>query len=447
MLILEIESYQKTNTQQPVRKQLEEGKLRIGRDISNEWSLIDPARVLSKQHCLIEYNGQDYILTDTSTNGVFINSSTDALGRDNSLTLKSGDTIRISDYEINVRVESKSVEHLVAPAAPAPVVEQRTAVSPPPPPPPVSVIDDNRDWKSILEDEPKPEVSIPEPSGAIDVPELAQGHYDAPSVGMSIPEDWGTSSPAQNDIQPLVEKTEDPIPEQISSTNEAAEAAVNQPQPQPQPMPVQTPQTAPAQAVPADQQALITAFLKGAGINPETKLPADAEQTMREIGGLFRQVTMGLMGVLAARGDIKSEFRLSQTMIRPTANNPLKFSLNIDEAMVALLSKRGQGYMQADEAFEEAFEDIKAHQLAVLTGMQSAMKNLLKRLEPQKIQDQGEDRRGVKKLLGGQKSKFWDEYVVLYKTLFQQSEDDFQTIFGHEFAKAYEQQILNQKNH
>jgi len=169
------------------------------------------------------------------------------------------------------------------------------------------------------------------------------------------------------------------------------------------------------------------------------------EQLMIELGSLFRKSTAGLMGVLAARGDIKSEFRLSQTMIKPTENNPLKFSLNIDESMIALINKKGEGYMKAGDAFEEAFDDLKAHQVAVLSGMQTALISLLKRFDPQLIIADEEEVSGMKKMLGGQKSKYWDDFVHLYNKLSRNAEDDFQNIFGSEFAKAYEQQIHNQK--
>lgn len=445
MLTLEIGSYQKANSEQPVTMQLEQGAMRIGRDASNDWSLPDPARVLSKHHCSIERLGNDYFVTDTSTNGVFINTAAEPLGRGNQTKLSDGDSIRISDYEIQVQIQIQSPEPQVSAPVATPTPPVDVPEFAPPPPPPTNVPADGGDWKAMLETQSQPQETPQEPDLAVDVPELTQSHYDAPNVGMSIPEDWGSadiSSPAPDPAPappPLV-------PQQSVSADTAAvtQSVPNQAVEQ-SPPPAAPAAAPPATAPSASSSELLSAFLRGAGIDQNIKLPVNDVEFMQEIGSLFRQVTMGLMGVLAARGDIKSEFRLSQTMIRPTENNPLKFSLNIEEALVALLSKRGQGYMSAESAFDEAIEDIKSHQLAVLTGMQSAMKNLLLRLEPARIKGKDEDKKGMQKLLGGQKSKYWDEYELLYKTLFQQSEDDFQTIFGHEFSKAYEQQIQNQK--
>lgn len=498
MLYLQIESYQKSSSEHPVQMQLEQGAITIGRDPTNAWCLPDPGRVLSKQHCLIEKFQDRYKLTDTSTNGVFINGDTQPVGRDNSVILNSGDIIRLSDYEVSVKIE----ETQSAPESQfEPIQEPVQPVIQTPPPAPASVsFSEGDDWKAMLEGGApavQQDTSDPQVQRAVDVPDIAQSHYDAPSVGMSIPEDWGVQT----------DSIEQPIPEPVGMPS--AEPA--NPIPEPPPMgghsgpipdnfmvqsgvteqvpdfddtPVQNtppivPETAPPQILqPSEQQAVspppapaavqpappvvpmqqegmsagtgqdleaVAAFLKGAGLDPALASNLAPQQMMMEVGGLFRKVTMGLMGVLAARGDIKSEFRLSQTMIKPVENNPLKFSLNIDEAMVALLTKKGQGYMSADAAFDEAFEDLKGHQIAVLTGMQRALRSLLERLDPANIQGQEGEVSGVKKLLGGQKAQYWDDFVLLYKTLFQKTEDDFQTVFGHEFAKAYEEQIRKQK--
>ena len=42
----------------------------IGRKPGNSWVLPDPDRHVSKCHCIIEGDGPDWILTDTSPNGV-----------------------------------------------------------------------------------------------------------------------------------------------------------------------------------------------------------------------------------------------------------------------------------------------------------------------------------------------------------------------------------------
>ena len=106
MLILQIQSYQKQSPNQTSTLTLDQGSITIGRDITNDWSLSDPDRVLSKRHCRIECRDGSYFLTDTSTNGVFVNAAANAVGRDNSVSINPGDMIRIGDYEIGASIEN-----------------------------------------------------------------------------------------------------------------------------------------------------------------------------------------------------------------------------------------------------------------------------------------------------------------------------------------------------
>ena len=45
----------------------------IGRSADNDWVLPDPERFVSSRHAVIESHGPEFVLTDTSTNGTFIN--------------------------------------------------------------------------------------------------------------------------------------------------------------------------------------------------------------------------------------------------------------------------------------------------------------------------------------------------------------------------------------
>ena len=56
---------------------LDEGRLTIGRGPGNDWVLADPQHHLSKTHCVIAFVGGSYVLTDLSTNGVFVNGAAD----------------------------------------------------------------------------------------------------------------------------------------------------------------------------------------------------------------------------------------------------------------------------------------------------------------------------------------------------------------------------------
>ncbi len=84
---------------------LETGRLTIGRGPDNDWILLDPERHLSKQHCEIANTGDAFVVTDTSTNGVFVNGAPAPLGRGQSHALAAGDYLRLGEYEMVARIE------------------------------------------------------------------------------------------------------------------------------------------------------------------------------------------------------------------------------------------------------------------------------------------------------------------------------------------------------
>src|SRR5215467_11755843 len=87
-----------------------------------------------------------------------------------------------------------------------------------------------------------------------------------------------------------------------------------------------------------------------------------------------------------ARASIKDEFRIGQTVIRATGNNPLKFSLDDDDALATLLGTGRRGSMPAEEAVAEAFDDLRLHELATVSAMQAAVRVLLAQFAPEAIE-------------------------------------------------------------
>ena len=52
----------------------------IGRAPDNDWILPDPDRYVSAHHAIIDYQGGAYYLTDSSSNGVYVNDSDQSVG-------------------------------------------------------------------------------------------------------------------------------------------------------------------------------------------------------------------------------------------------------------------------------------------------------------------------------------------------------------------------------
>lgn len=195
------------------------------------------------------------------------------------------------------------------------------------------------------------------------------------------------------------------------------------------------PPPVPAGPVSGDARAILQAFFEGAGVAGPAN--ADPAVTMRLVGQVFRAMTEGLREVLLSRAAIKSDMRVEQTMIRASNNNGLKFSVNVDDAVTALLSPERPGYMPPLVATKEAFGDIKAHELAVMAGVQTALLNLLQRFDPEALEKRLVQGRLASVMPGSRKARYWDSFTELYKEIAREAEDDFQAVFGRDFAKAY----------
>jgi type VI secretion system FHA domain protein len=189
---------------------------------------------------------------------------------------------------------------------------------------------------------------------------------------------------------------------------------------------------------PAEKAApsLLLAFLEGAEM-PDGSMK-DPEGTMRNLGAAFRGMVSGLREVLIARASIKSEFRIEQTMIRARGNNPLKFSAGDDDALSALLGSGRRVDMTPAEAVTDALRDIRLHELASMAAMQSAVRSLLEGLEPTKLRAAADQGGGMTVLPAQRKARAWDAYEVLFNQTIQALSDDFDSVFGKAFARAYE---------
>lgn len=431
--------------------QLVNGAVSLGRADGNDVILPDPDRTISSRHCIIEERGNDYVVMDISTNGTFLNYMPQPLGPTPS-PLNHGDTIAIGGFEFRVEISAALGAPAMDPYAnlAAPMMDDLLA-----PLPPegeelagfVGGLDDagaatgdaiaallgdgpavGPDATGLSAPAPEPAPLIPEdedifgPGGdpfdgvetsAPDHGASAQDYFAAPpsqaGAGALIPDDW--------DLSESVAVAAPPPQEAISAPQAAA-----------------VPPPATHAPVSGDAARAFLSTVKAGEDLDDAELLAAMERT----GAAYRVMVEGLRDVLMTRASIKSEFRLGQTMISPDGNNPIKFSVSADQAVEAMVKPNMPGYLEAEKAATEAVNDIKAHEVAMMTGMQAAIKKLLERFDPATLSEKIEAKKG---LFGGGKAKRWDVFEKMYSEIASEAEDDFQALFGAAFAKAYEEQL------
>ena len=206
-----------------------------------------------------------------------------------------------------------------------------------------------------------------------------------------------------------------------------------------------TPATAPSAAA-ATPDALTEAFLRGAGLAPRALPHGLTPEIMTIIGSLLRSATAGAVDMLAARAATKREVQASVTIISVQANNPLKFLPNADAALLQLLGKKMPGFMRADVAMRDAFDDLRAHEVGVIAGTRAALTEVLGKFDPAVLGDKLAKGSVLESLMpSARKAKLWDMYLERYLQIRREAEDDFQSIFGRAFVQAYERETARIK--
>lgn len=209
--------------------------------------------------------------------------------------------------------------------------------------------------------------------------------------------------------------------------------------PVPSPSPA-APPARPAAPGTGGADAATLAFLQAAGADVSKLSPDEMVATMASLGGAFRTMVAGLREVLMTRTSIKDEFRMKQTQMSAEQNNPLKWSPSPEFAL-EMMMRPARGYMAADQAVDQALKDIRAHEIATISGMEAAVKAILKRLDPAELAGRLESGSSLGAILGGKKARYWEIYEKMYAEIASDAEDDFQKLFGQEFARAYEEQL------
>ncbi|MCP1673925.1 type VI secretion system FHA domain protein [Natronocella acetinitrilica] len=443
----------------------------VGRADNNDWTLPDPNMEISRCHARIRFQQGRYFLEDTSANGIMLADGVTRIDPAEPYPLDDGVEFLIGDYRIRATIGAQE-----------PLLPETT----PPPAPDVPLEGDAVDPLELLGgavEKPAEAPAAPNQSylnehfappsyreePAAPPPPAEPPATGTPSNGESaplLPDDWWKSPADQPAQQPPVAAPPPPPTEPSPPPMSAPQApAAAEPPPAPGPRPTpggrggytggepETPAPPPFQAPAPGQSAVpdqasggvpdqaLRQMLAGAGLDPD-QVPADKAE---ELGRILRVAIQGIMDLLRARMEVKNQFRMSVTLIQARENNPLKFSTSTEDALHNLMVKHNPDYLPAVEAFEASFEDLRAHQLAMLSGMRSGFFEVLRQFDPEHLEARfGEG--GERSMLGRMTGpKHWDQYKALFEEFNRDSEGTFNRLFGEAFSEAYEKQMQSLK--
>jgi len=430
----------------------------IGRDAACTIALDDPNKHMSRFHVEIEEEGGTYWMSVVSkVNPVMVKGR--RYGPGTRLTLKSGDSFELADYEVQLLLPE-------AAAVPA---------KPPKPLPP-----SGDPLMQVLATGTQPGTPAQPGQSEEDTAEKLFNESTFFGGDQSPPAQKKPAAPPEPHVEetlvrrkappePYVEETlvrrkapPEPHVEETLVRRRAPPPAPEQkpaapPEPHveetlvrrraPPPPPAARPAPAPA-ASPAPAAAALRAFLEGAGLPHKDLSAADSERLLRDGGAILRATVEGLMMLLLARAELRKEFEAEErTMVAARDNNPLKLMSDPHEAMDFLFdpAQRTDGFLDPVQAVGDACEDLRSHELALMAGMRAAIIGALRRFDPQAL-ERAFDKSAKKGFsLASRKSKLWELFVEQQEKLLHEAQEDFNKVFGRDFMGAYQAQLRRLK--
>jgi predicted component of type VI protein secretion system len=194
--------------------------------------------------------------------------------------------------------------------------------------------------------------------------------------------------------------------------------------------------------------ALKEAFLRGAGIAPEA-ISGDLTPKMMElIGKLMATSMQGTIDLLAQRSLVRQEVKAEVTMVVVRNNNPLKFFGDSQTVITQMLRKKMPGFLEPLESLDEAYVDLRGHQMGVVAGMRASVQAIMERLSPARIESGAGAPALFDKLVPWRRqASLWQGYVEQYAALDDESRDQVETVFGPAFLSAYEAEVERVTTH
>jgi type VI secretion system FHA domain protein len=426
-LRLHVLSYRDQPPPAPLQAEFDAEGGMVGRAPGNRLVLEDPDKYVSRSHASVTLRDGRYYLTDAGSNPSIVNDR--PLGAGSEVALDDGDRIVVGDYVLQAVLEGPVADDATM-MAPAPMASSIPAPAPVWPQAPV---------------EPGPPDSL---AGARILDGAAAAGGDDPlGLGLGLS---GIGGKAAHGAWPAAEHDHVPPERQAFAPppvftaipvdyDPLADLQRDAPPPIPVPPPAAV-EPGPA-AAPAAESAVLQALLDGLGL-PQLRTSHAPEELARLAGELLRGLTAGTMDVLVARALTKRESHIDMTMIAPRANNPLKFFPDAGSALGQMLGAGMPGYLAPQAAVQGAFDDLKAHELAVIAGMRAALGAVVQRFDPARVEQRLSEPGRMDRLLpAGRKARMWDRLVELYGELARDADDDLQRLFGEKFSSAYAQQV------
>ena len=176
-----------------------------------------------------------------------------------------------------------------------------------------------------------------------------------------------------------------------------------------------------------------------AGLRPAAPDLADPE------GGslLLRHLLRGLLRLMEARARTKAGIGIAHSCIEPDGSNPLKVARTADGALEALTRPPQPGCMSATHAIDDAFLDLQAHEVALMTASHAALDLSIRLFSPAAIRaGRKRERRWWAVLFPAlYEATLWRQFERAFEGAVHGKDETLRTLLATEFRQAYERHL------
>ncbi len=443
----------------------------IGRSADNDWILPDPQRYISAHHARVTFAQGQFVLEDTSTNGVFVNDEEQPVRERGPYRLRSGDVLRLGEYQVVVALESETPELAVAGV---PAVASRAGAL-------------HASASAAVADAVPTHIDVLESFGRAAQTDLG--------AALDLDELLRTDSTSGNRIRPVNAYGQAVLPQQASAgaspiaagaaaaaghaagsghvdapvhANASGHLPADGEEPDDQAIARRIERLAraaarareprgPSPPAPLDVQNGLQAFCRGAGIDP-TRLPADAHtQLLHLVGQLLREALVGLKDLERARDESREHFRI-EVQADPDDPRPSLVRSTVEELLVELLGQHESRRLDAVQWLREGIETAKTHERATSEALRAAFAEFIGRFDPAELEarfertlrrggapSRGDPRAGTPPADSGD-SRYWQLFVEFYRNLTEMPADRMPHTFVEAFATAYKRAVQTSRS-